>query len=257
MNKHKQTITLLIGISLLLSCVAACGGQPGGLSPEEAVTKAYVATTAVARSVHYAITGTISASGEVQEIHGEGDILFPDRERLKVEVAGQMVEMVRIGDTQYLKLPGATEWQVHELGSETQPLQAEPVDALGYLQSITAVIQLPDETVAGVLCEHYQGIIDVAQHLATMEAAVTERSNSEIQQEWPALRERLEDASITVEVWIGKENHLVYQENLNMTTYFTPPSPAHGLPAEKIMITSTQTIRFSAFDQPLEIEAPF
>ena len=257
MNKHQQPITLLIGMSLLLSCITACGGQPGKLSPEEAVTKAYTATTTIAQSVHYTITGAISASGETQEIHGEGDILFPDRERLKIEVAGQMIEIVRISDKQYLKLPGATEWQVHELGSGPQSLQAEPVDALKYLQSITAVIQLPDETVAGVLCEHYQGIIDVAQHLATMEMAVTERSNSEIQQEWPAPRERLEDASITVEVWIGKENHLVYQENLNMTADFTPPPPAHGLPAEKITITSTQTIRFSAFDQPLEIEAPF
>lgn len=256
MNKYMHGITLLVGVSFLLSSLAGCGGQPGRLSPKAAVAKAYAATTAI-QSVHYTITGTISASGEVQEIHGEGDFLFPDREQMRIGVAGQTIEMVRIGDKQYLKLPGAAEWQVRELGSEALYQPVEPMDALGYLQSIAVVSELPDETVAGVLCKHYQGVVDVTQHLAAMESAIAKQANSEIQQGGQTLRERLKDASITVEVWIGKEDHLVYQEKLYMTTYFTPPTPVHGPPAEKIPITSTQTIRFSKFNQPLEIQPPF
>ena len=256
MNKYMHGITLLVGVSFLLSSLAGCGGQPGRLSPKAAVAKAYAATTAI-QSVHYTIAGTISASGEVQEIHGEGDFLFPDRQWQKVTVAGGTTEIVWIGDKQYLRLPGAAEWQVYELGSETRYLPAEPMDALEYLQSIAAVTQLPDETVAGVLCEHYQGVVDMAQHLGTMEMAVTKHADSETQQGWQTLKERLKDASITVEVWIGKEDHLVYQEKMGMTTYFTPPTPVHAPPAERIPITSIQTIRFSKFNQPLEIKPPF
>ena len=256
MNKYTHAVTLLIGVSFLLSSVVGCGGQPGRLSPKAAVAEAYAATTAI-RSMHYTITGAISASGEVQEIDGEGDILLPDRERVKMGMAGETVEIVCIGDKQYFKSSEAVEWQVYEPGSESQSLPVEPMDTLGYLQSVAAVTQLSDETVAGVMCGHYQSVIDVAQHLATMEAAVTERADAEMQQGWQMVRERLEDASVTVEVWIGKEDHLVYQEKLDMKTYFTPPTPAHGPPAERITITSTATIRFSKFNQPLEIEPPF
>lgn len=256
MNKYMHRIASLVGVSLLLCALASCSGQPARLSPKAVVAKAYAATTAI-QSEHYTITGTISASGEALEIHGEGDFLFPDREQMRIEVSGQTIEMVRIGDKHYLKLPGAAEWQVRELGSEALYQPVEPMDTLGYLQSIAVVSELPDETVAGVLCEHYQGVVDVTQYLAAMESAIAKQANSEIQQGEATLGERLEGSGIAVEVWIGKEDHLVYQMTIDMTTCFSPPALADGPPAEKIQISSVQTIQFSKFNEPLEIRPPF
>jgi len=84
----------------------------------------------------------------------------------------------------------------------------QPADALKILDEID---KLPDETIDGVACSHYHGLVDledwVQQHMIDYKASRPDAS--------PALLLMIEDMwrskKITYDYWIGKNNDIIHQ----------------------------------------------
>jgi hypothetical protein len=248
MTKGKLCILLVIAISLLLTTAIGCK-KIANLTPALMVSKAYAATIEV-KSCHFSISGIVTGSDE-GKWSAEVDFLSPDRMRMVIEEDGQKREMRCIGDKVYEQDSQTGEWQVLEgrdvqttlVGVQKTAEGVQPKSIAERLKGLEAIEELPDEVIGDVTCVHYRGISPPVKGPGEY---------------WEQI-----EMTIVVEVWIGKDDYLVWQQRTT-TSLKVLPGPLvysiddQGTPAPEgtTIMTITVITEFSDFNKPVEIEAP-
>jgi len=246
-----------IGLSLLAIWFLTSCSLPRPLNHEKLITKAYTATTE-AKSFHFTIRGTIVTDKKVDEVSGEGDVVFPDRWQMSMTIGDQKMETIQFGKRLYDKPPGSAGWQVQELSSVSPTQSMNPQNTLEYLQFLDELRKSYDETVDGVKCECYSGVLNWSKYVATARSRI-DLSNLQEKQALEAFEQLAQETNTAVEVCIGEEDTLIHQQRIVSERSFVPPlaplPPSAPTPA-KMTVTSTMTIKFSAFNNPVIIEPP-
>jgi hypothetical protein len=141
------------------------------------------------------------------DMSGKGDAKFPDTASmsLQVKTGGISVstDMVLAGGKIYIKDPTSGSWtQPASAQSFSQfTNQSDPLASAAILKTAQSVKDLGDTTLNGSAVHHYQIVPDknkVADQASTQEAK-------------DLVRSMLENGTIQLEVWIGKDDHLLHR----------------------------------------------
>jgi hypothetical protein len=159
--------------------------------------------------------GSLSAS-----THGTGEASFPDRFHLSLTVSFGSVsvnfEMVSIQGKVYLKNPLSGQWTSLEcsgLPLESGALATNPLASTELLKDVKSIKDLGDTSLNGTAVHHYQVTPDTEKFLARLSSLPALKDQAAQQ----ALRQLLASGQTTVEVWFGKDDHLVRRVVSNAT----------------------------------------
>src|SRR5260370_17748426 len=141
------------------------------------------------------------------DMSGKGEAKFPDKASMSIQVkTGSMTvstEMVFAGGKIYIKDPTSGKWTqpAGAQGVSRFTNQADPLSGAAILKTAQSIKDLGDTTLSGSAVHHYQIVPDknkVADQAST-------------QQGKDLVRAMLENGSIQLEVWIGKDDHLLHR----------------------------------------------
>ncbi len=204
--------------------LAACGGVAQvSETPQQAVSTAadkmsqlhtakFDVTATILEQFPAAFTDQLGAAGASLanfsiDMSGKGDAKFPDTASmsLQVKTGGISVstDLVLAGGKIYIKDPTSGSWtQPASAQSFSQfTNQSDPLASAAILKTAQSVKDLGDTTLNGSAVHHYQIVPDknkVADQASTQEAK-------------DLVRSMLENGTIQLEVWIGKDDHLLHR----------------------------------------------
>jgi len=214
---------MLAAVSVVVM-LAACGGVAQvSETPQQVVSAAadkmsqlhtakFDVTATILEQFPAAFTDQLGAAGASLanfsiDMSGKGDAKFPDAASmsLQVKTGGISVstDMVLAGGKTYIKDPTSGSWtqpaSAQSLSQFTN--QSDPLASAAILKTAQSVKDLGDTTLNGSAVHHYQIVPDknkVADQASTQEAK-------------DLVRSMLENGTIQLEVWIGKDDHLLHQ----------------------------------------------
>ncbi len=204
--------------------LAACGGVAQvSETPQQVVSTAadkmsqlhtakFDVTATILEQFPAAFTDQLGAAGASLanfsiDMSGKGDAKFPDTASmsLQVKTGGISVstDLVLAGGKIYIKDPTSGSWtQPASAQSFSQfTNQSDPLASAAILKTAQSVKDLGDTTLNGSAVHHYQIVPDknkVADQASTQEAK-------------DLVRSMLENGTIQLEVWIGKDDHLLHR----------------------------------------------
>lgn len=200
------------------------------------------------QSLRYAVNGNLQVVDQRVDVRGRGAFIQPDRLQLSMEAAGQQIDQIVIGQTIYMRTSEAPDWQKTDLGqggrgaipppSQTSvPPGAEKV----IMEALRGFRLVGSETLRGAPTRHYRGDIDIL----SLAEALSGDANRRL------LREALASFKLTLDYWVGTNDHYLHQLNMAMDIR----SSARGLELPE-QVSAELGIALSDFDQPVRIEAP-
>jgi hypothetical protein len=210
-----------------------------------------------------------SAPGSISlDMSGTGEAQFPDRYHavVNVKLSGLSVasEVVVANGTAYVKNPLTNKWQVSpQSGGITGQLsQPDPLSYDQLLKNVKSIKDLGDTTLNGTAVHHYQLTPDKAKLIASLNSAAVKNP-----QALAAIKQVLDSGTMTVEVWFGKDDHLVRRVSTNadytidlsqlMGTLGATPKSGSPLPAgSSIHAIAHVVINYHDFDAPVTISIP-
>jgi hypothetical protein len=201
------------------------------------------------------------------DMTGKGEAQFPDRYHATVtaKLTGLSIatEVVVANGQAYVKNPMTGKWESSAQGGVTGQLsQPDPLSYEQLLRNVKSVKDLGDTTLGGTTVHHYQLIPDKDKLLASFDKAAVKNPQAKA-----AIEQVLNSGSMTVEVWFGKDDHLVrrvttdadYTVDLNqlMSSLGAPSSSGTRVPAgSTIHATAHIEINYHDFDAPVTITIP-
>ena len=141
------------------------------------------------------------------DMSGKGEAKFPDKASMSIQVkTGSMTvstDMVFAGGKIYIKDPTSGNWTqpAGARGVSQFTNQADPLSGAAILKTAQSIKDLGDTTLNGSAVHHYQIVPDknkVADQASTPQAK-------------DLVRSMLENGSTQLEVWIGKDDHLLHR----------------------------------------------
>jgi hypothetical protein len=216
----------------------------------------------------FAQSGTTSGSFAL-DLTGNGEAQFPDRYHatINAKLAGVSVgsEVISIGSTAYVKNPLTGKWTASTVpgGIASQFSQPDPLSYTQLLANVKSIKDLGDTTLDGTTVHHYQLVPDKAK----LEASVKAGSSAKTAQAQAALKQVLDSGTMTVEVWFGKDDHLVrrlmtdadYHLDLSqlMGSIGATAPRSSAVPAgSNIHATAHMVINYHDFDSQVTISIP-
>lgn len=200
------------------------------------------------------------------DIAGNGEAQFPDRYHATINVKmgsfSVASEVIVANGQEYIKNPLTSKWEATRAAGVTSQIgQADPLSFEQFLKNVKSIKDLGDTTLNGVAVHHYQLTLDKDKLLATMEKAARTAQSA------AALKEVLDSGTMVVEVWFGKDDHLVrrvslamdYNVNLGAISGSMGGSSSGGgstAAASNIHATATVVINYHDFDAPVTISIP-
>lgn len=208
-----------------------------------------------------------SAAGTVNvDITGNGEIQLPDRYHANVNVKmgsfSVATEMIVANGQEYIKNPLTNKWEVtRAAGISNQIGQADPLSYEQFLKNVKSIKDLGDTTLNGVAVHHYQLTLDKAKLLASMEKSARTAQSA------ATMKQILDSGTMLVEVWFGKDDHLVRRVSLaldytvglgNISGSMGGSSSAGSTSTTESSIhtTATLVINYHDFDAPVTISIP-
>jgi hypothetical protein len=201
------------------------------------------------------------------DMTGKGEAQFPDRYHATVtaKLTGLSIatEVVVANGQAYVKNPMTGKWESSAQGGVTGQLsQPDPLSYEQLLRNVKSVKDLGDTTLGGTTVHHYQLIPDKDKLLASFDKAAVKNPQAKA-----AIEQVLNSGSMTVEVWFGKDDHLVrrvttdadYTVDLNqlMGSLGAASSSSTTVPAgSTIHATAHIEINYHDFDAPVTITIP-
>lgn len=248
--------SIILVLSLLLSgCGVAGNSKPAAKADNTTIDPQTVMAAASAaasdfKSYRLSVTVRHTANGGDSQGSIEGEFSAPDCYHYKENLTGgQGQEFIVIGDKQYVYnadvSPLTITGSIRGLFSIVSPETTFEI-----MDGLTGVQQMPDETVEGVSCLHYQGTEDIEKQIAEEKRSIQEanaKAGTQMSDEdLDRMFEGMQVIKVEVELWIGKEDYLIRQ--LVQKTQ---------IPGEN-QETVSSTINYSYFDfnQPVDIEPP-
>lgn len=212
--------------------------QPWGVSPQSVMAQAYAATESLQS---YRMLGSFFSTieGETVEQFCAWEFTFPDRHHGELTLDDETYEFIIVGDKQYTReLGGAQSGKMYAISLSGGIPTKE--DTLKLLDSLTNLEKLPDEKIEGVDCIHYRGKVDVDRMIEEQKAKLDPRQPH--YQEMLEGLEAMRGMKVQVELWIGKEDHLIRQLRQDIEV------PLEG--------TSSVMMKYYDFNEPITIEPP-
>jgi hypothetical protein len=201
------------------------------------------------------------------DMTGKGEAQFPDRYHATVtaKLTGLSIatEVVVANGQAYVKNPMTGKWESSAQGGVTGQLsQPDPLSYEQLLRNVKSVKDLGDTTLGGTTVHHYQLIPDKDKLLASFDKAAVKNPQAKA-----AIEQVLNSGTMTVEVWFGKDDHLVrrvttdadYTVDLNqlMGSLGAASSSSTRVPAgSTIHATAHIEINYHDFDAPVTITIP-
>src|SRR5467141_1143212 len=201
------------------------------------------------------------------DMTGTGEAQFPDRYHavINAKMSGMSIatEVVVANGKAYVKNPLSGKWQVSDTsGITSQFSQPDPLSYEQLLKNVKSIKDLGDTTLDGTAVHHYQLVPDKDKLLAALDKAAAKNP-----QALAAIKQVLDSGTMTVEVWFGKDDHLVrrvstdadYTIDLNqlLGSLGTPARSGSQLPAgSTIHATAHVVITYHDFDAPVTISIP-
>jgi hypothetical protein len=197
------------------------------------------------------------------DMSGKGEAKFPDKASMSLQVkTGSMTistDMVFAGGKIYIKDPTSGNWTqpASAQGVSQFTNQADPLSGAAILKTAQSIKDLGDTTLNGTAVHHYQIVPDknkVADQASTQQAK-------------DLVRSMLENGSILLEVWIGKDDHLMHRmkNDTDATIDLKKVMDASGqqlppgfpLPAGSTVHTVVHaTIDYRDFNAPVTVSVP-
>ena len=220
-------------------------------APQSIIAKAYAATADIKSFRLSATSASKDPDGFSSRQDIEVEYASPDRYHFKMTEDGEEIEFIIIGDKLYIGSGSPPEAVLYSLTQGlTRPLSKETV--LSYLDNLTDIQSLSDETMDGVSCLHYLGKWDVEKQIAETKRSLMEHYDEMgIEPDEEAIDKELEilrSIETEIELWIGRDDYLIRQMKMNGKL----PDDDEGL---KFIIIS-MTMKYSDLNQPITIEAP-
>jgi hypothetical protein len=196
-------------------------------------------------SSRFRLEGNLQAGFSATTVRGQGAFAQPDRFQLSLEVMGERLEQVVIGETMYIRTPGQTRWEIvdlREAASAAGPMgkfpfapghEQEALEALGGLTSVG------DEQLAGVSTRHYRGELDLLELLGDVFGGARE------------LGEQISSFKVGLDFWVGNQDGYLHQLKLTLAL-----EPASGLGPLAEALRADLTVAFFDFNRPISIVAP-
>jgi hypothetical protein len=208
-----------------------------------------------------------AASGSLSlDMNGTGEAQFPDRYHASINVKMSSLslatEVVVANGKAYVKNPLSGKWQVSPTAGLTGQLsQPDPLSYDQLLKNVKSIKDLGDTTLNGTTVHHYQLVPDKDKLIAALDKAAVKNP-----QALAAIKQVLDSGSMTVEVWFGKDDHLVrrvstdgdYTIDVNqfMSSLGAPTSGSQLPAGASIHATSHVVINYHDFDAPVTISIP-
>ena len=216
----RAVIPVLIALTLLL---AACGGNstPSAQDLIKSAQKAIQKVTAY----HFNLQAkNISLAGKLPITSADGDIKVPDRLKAIATIQGSSVQIIAIGNRQYINLFGG--WQTTTGLIDPRTLSDPQTGVSAILGHIQNPGQPADSSVNGTSCWHIDGKLDPI-YLAGITGGGAPGGT-------------LDDVSTC----IGKSDNLPYQIII------------HGPAAQGDTTQTSRTITLSKFNEAITINPP-
>jgi len=209
------------------------------------------------------------AAGSISlDMTGNGEAQFPDRYHavINAKMSGLSVatEVIVANGKAYVKNPLSNKWQVSPQsgGITGQFSQPDPLSYDQLLLNVKSIKDRGDTTLNGTAVHHYQLTPDKDKLIASLDKAAVKNP-----QALAAIKQVLDSGTMTVEVWFGKDDHLVrrvstdadYTIDLNQLMGSLGSSPASGSPlpaGSSIHATAHVVISYHDFDAPVTISIP-
>ena len=197
------------------------------------------------------------------DMSGKGNAKFPDTASMSLEVktGGITVttDMVFAGAKIYIKDPTSGSWTApaSAQGISQFTNQTDPLSSATVLKTAQSIKDLGDTTLNGSAVHHYQIVPDknkMADQASTQQAK-------------DLVRSMLESGTIQLEVWIGKDDHLLHRmkNDTDATIDLTKVMEASGqqlppgfpMPAGATVHTVVHaTIDYHDFNAPVTVTVP-
>ncbi len=290
----------LLSVALAAGLLTACAGltAPGATksqTPQQSLSSTGTAMSQL-RSTRFDVNGTVRVTlpqALVDQLRAKGGaqagILASDMtvflkisgaaqkpDELQATVSAKLggltlnTEVIALNGKLYYKDPMTSKWQVLK-GSNTS---AEPKKSTGKLsyqtildtaKSVTEVSD-PSSTLNGVAVEHYKVVPDLVKLLAAITAGHTATNSAAM----TALQTVLQNATVSADVWTGKDDHLVrrlsYDADVTadlsqlaaaMAPAATAKAPMFTLPAGSVAhVTAHIVVDLHDFNTQLNLKAP-
>jgi hypothetical protein len=203
------------------------------------------------------------------DLTGAGEAQFPDRYHAKLDakMSGLSIatEVIVANGKAYVKNPLTNKWQAStQSGNLTDQLgQPDPLSYDKLLKNVKSIKDLGDTTLNGTAVHHYQLTPDKDKLMASLNSAAAKNP-----QALAGMKQVLDSGTMTVEVWFGKDDHLVrrmstdadYRVDLNqLMGSLGSMTGANGsrLPVgSTIHATAHVVINYHDFDAPVTISVP-
>jgi hypothetical protein len=210
-----------------------------------------------------------AASGSLSlDMTGNGEAQFPDRYHavINAKLSGLSVatEVIVANGKAYVKNPLNGKWEVssQSTGLTGQLSQPDPLSYDQLLKNVKSIKDLGDTTLNGTTVHHYQLVPDKDKLIASLDKAAVKNP-----QALAAIKQVLDSGTMTVQVWFGKDDHLVrrlstdadYTIDLSqlMGSLGSPAASASKLPAgSSIHAVAHVVINYHDFDAPVTISIP-
>lgn len=192
---------LLVLVLVLLVAAGACAPAPRELSPKEVLDRA-AEELDKATSAHFVLeqqNGSIQLASGVQVVNAEGDVVRPDKLRMKftLRLAGFNAEsqLIAIGDDVFLTNPLNNQWQKAPASTGAPRVLDKEHGVSNLLRQVTDPQLVGTETIDGVQTQHIKGSVPAAAFGALTGAQVS-------------------GDSVSADIWVGTSDFLPRQVRL-------------------------------------------
>jgi hypothetical protein len=201
------------------------------------------------------------------DMSGKGEAQFPDRYHatINAKLGGFSIatEVIVANGKAYVKNPVSGKWQVSaQAGLTGQFNQPDPLSYEQLLKNVKSIKDLGDENLNGTTVHHYRLTPDKDKLIASLDKAAAKNP-----QALAAIKQVLDSGTMTVDVWFGKDDHLVrrvstdadYTIDLSqlMGSLGSAGKPGTQIPAgATVHATAHVVINYHDFDAPVTISIP-
>ncbi|MBL7119216.1 MAG: hypothetical protein ISS53_00870 [Dehalococcoidia bacterium] len=261
-------ILTLVSIVLLVGAGCfGCGSSPPNPDDYDSVLRKARSASRQVDSYRYHIAGmtnsTITDDLGITRVHtieweDEGVYVSPDRlshtHTLRVyeegwpEWSARTRESVCIGSKWYEREAGETRWEVKDVSPGLKGWYLATDSSLVLdIDSLMDVERLPNETIRGIDCLHYEGKVDMPAFIDKLPDYLYP---DERYREWLGYTDR------TVELWIGEDDYVIRKYQTDERNPYPSMSDLSSPPGSESRHVATEVTEFYDYNEPVDIEPP-
>jgi hypothetical protein len=222
------------------------------------VTTRAIAATVETKSYRVNEIESSVVDGQTVEKTIQTEFVAPNRFHEKMVSDDFWIETISIGDENYVRGTYIPTWckspceyddpssgQTVTVQADLLPLGKE-LDPLNWLSDLK---QLSDETVDGVYCWHYSGLIDVNSYVDMLQKSAKSKGG-QIKQNSFELPDNSRQGAMTFEIWVAKSSFLILQLKVEEQLITTDSKGVEKL------FNSSSTKHFYDFNELINIDLP-